>query len=58
MKELVLYLAKSLVDHPEEVEVNEIEGDRSIILELKVSPEDMGKLLVNRAYCQSYSNSS
>ncbi len=45
MKELVLYLAKSLVDHPEEVEVNEIEGDRSIILELKVSPEDMGKII-------------
>jgi predicted RNA-binding protein YlqC (UPF0109 family) len=45
VKELVLYLAKSLVDHPEEVEVNEIEGDRSIILELKVSPEDMGKII-------------
>lgn len=45
MKELVLYLARSLVDHPEEVQVNEIEGDRSIVLELQVSPEDMGKII-------------
>lgn len=45
MKELVLYLAKSLVDHPEEVQVNEIEGDRSIILELQVAPDDMGKII-------------
>ncbi|NLW25729.1 MAG: KH domain-containing protein [Clostridia bacterium] len=45
MKELVEYLAKSLVDHPEDVHVNEVEGERTIILELSVSPEDMGKVI-------------
>ncbi|MGI6453076.1 MAG: KH domain-containing protein [Syntrophomonadaceae bacterium] len=45
MKELVKYIAESLVEKPEEVEVNEIEGERSIILELKVAPEDMGKVI-------------
>ncbi|NLK97056.1 KH domain-containing protein [Defluviitalea saccharophila] len=45
MKDLVEMIAKALVDHPEAVEVNEIEGERSIILELKVAPEDMGKVI-------------
>lgn len=45
MKELLEYLAKSLVDKPEEVEVSQIEGERSVILELRVSPEDMGKVI-------------
>jgi predicted RNA-binding protein YlqC (UPF0109 family) len=45
VKELVKYIAESLVEKPEEVEVNEIEGERSIILELKVAPEDMGKVI-------------
>lgn len=45
MKELVEYLAKSLVDHPEDVHVNEVEGERTIILELSVSPVDMGKVI-------------
>jgi len=45
LKELVEYLAKSLVDHPEDVHVNEVEGERTIILELSVSPEDMGKVI-------------
>ncbi|NLB87642.1 MAG: KH domain-containing protein [Syntrophomonadaceae bacterium] len=45
MKELVEYIAKSLVDNPNEVEVTEIEGERSIILELRVAPEDMGKVI-------------
>lgn len=45
MKELIEYLAKSLVDSPAEVKVNEIEGERSVILELKVAPEDMGKII-------------
>ena len=48
MKELVEYLAKSLVDHPEDVHVNEVEGERTIILELSVSPEDMGKVIGKR----------
>lgn len=45
MKELVEILAKSLVDNPDEVVVNEIEGTQSIIIELKVAPEDMGKVI-------------
>ncbi len=45
MKELVEILAKALVDHPEEVEVKRVEGEKSVILELKVSPEDMGKVI-------------
>ena len=46
MKELLLYMAKSLVDDPERVEVREIEGeDGGTPLELHVAPEDMGKLI-------------
>lgn len=45
MKELVVVIAKALVDHPEAVEVNEVEGERSTILELKVASEDMGKVI-------------
>lgn len=45
MKDLLKTLAKALVDHPESVEVSQVEGERSIILELKVAPEDMGKVI-------------
>lgn len=45
MKELVEVIATSLVDHPEEVVVTEKETDKSIIVELKVSPDDMGKVI-------------
>ncbi|HHY04339.1 MAG TPA: KH domain-containing protein [Thermoanaerobacterales bacterium] len=45
MIELVEYIAKALVDHPENVSVNQVEGEQSIILELKVDPEDMGKVI-------------
>lgn len=45
MKELVEFIAKSLVDNPDEVTVNEIEGSQSIIIELKVASEDMGKII-------------
>ena len=45
MKELVEVIARSLVDSPEMVQVNEIAGEQSIILELKVAPEDMGKVI-------------
>ncbi|HQA59913.1 MAG: KH domain-containing protein [Tepidanaerobacteraceae bacterium] len=45
MLELVEYIAKALVDHPENVTVNQVEGEQSIILELKVDPEDMGKVI-------------
>lgn len=45
MKELVQVIAMSLVDHPEEVVVTETETEKSIIVELKVAPEDMGKVI-------------
>ena len=45
MKDLVKVIAVSLVDHPEEVVVTEKETDHSIILELHVASEDMGKVI-------------
>ena len=45
MKELVELIAKSLVDDPNAVEVNEVEGEKSTIIELKVAQEDMGKVI-------------
>jgi predicted RNA-binding protein YlqC (UPF0109 family) len=45
MKELLEQIAKSLVDNPEEVSVNEVEGEQSLILELRVSEDDMGKVI-------------
>lgn len=45
MKDLVEYIARSLVDSPEEVRITEIEGERSVVLELRVAPEDMGKVI-------------
>lgn len=45
MKELLEILAKSLVDQPDEVTVNMIEKEKSIVLELKVAPDDMGKVI-------------
>ena len=44
-KELVEFVVKSLVDAPEEVSVNVIEGEKSTILELKVAQEDVGKVI-------------
>lgn len=45
MKELLEMIARSLVDEPEKVTVNSIEEENSVILELKVSKEDMGKVI-------------
>ncbi len=45
MKELVEVIAKSLVDHPDEVVVTEKETEKAIIVELKVASEDMGKVI-------------
>jgi len=45
VKELVEYIAKSLVDYPEQVDVKQVEGERSVILELRVAQEDMGKVI-------------
>ena len=43
MKELLLYMAKNLVDNPDAVSVNEITDEDGLVLELRVAPEDMGK---------------
>jgi predicted RNA-binding protein YlqC (UPF0109 family) len=45
MKELLETIAKSLVDYPDEVRVNEVESEKTIILELSVAKEDMGKVI-------------
>jgi len=45
VKELVEYIAKALVDNPDDVHVNQIDGERSTILELRVAPDDMGKVI-------------
>lgn len=45
MKELLEVIAKNLVDQPDQVQVTETENDRALVLELKVAPEDMGKVI-------------
>lgn len=45
MKELVLFLAQSLVEFPDQVQVSETEGPDAVILELSVAPDDMGKII-------------
>jgi len=45
MKDLVEYIAKALADNPSQVSVSEIEGESSLILELRVAPEDMGRII-------------
>jgi predicted RNA-binding protein YlqC (UPF0109 family) len=45
MKELVEYIAKNLVENPEEVSIHQVQGEQSIILELRVAPEDRGKVI-------------
>ena len=43
MKELLLYIARNLVDDPEAVSVTEVEGPQELTLELRVAPDDMGR---------------
>ncbi len=45
LNELVAFIAKSLVDSPDKVEVREIAGEQTAVLELKVAPEDLGKII-------------
>jgi hypothetical protein len=45
MKELIKFIAKALVDKPDQVEVTEVEGERTSVLELKVAKEDLGKII-------------
>lgn len=45
MLELVKYVAQALVDHPDQVDVRQVENADSIVIELRVAPEDMGKVI-------------
>lgn len=45
MKDLIKYIAQALVDNPELVEVSEVEGNQTSVLELKVAKEDLGKVI-------------
>ena len=44
-KDLISYIAQSLVDHPEQVSVSEVEGKQTSVLELKVAKSDLGKVI-------------
>ncbi len=45
MKDLLIKIVKELVDDPEQVQVNEIEGSQTVVLELRVAKSDMGKII-------------
>ncbi len=45
MKELIEYIARELVDYPDQVRVTEIEGEQTSVIELKVAKEDLGKVI-------------
>ncbi|MBQ6206949.1 MAG: KH domain-containing protein [Oscillospiraceae bacterium] len=45
MKELLAYIARNLVEHPDAVNVTEIQRDEELTLELRVAPDDMGKVI-------------
>jgi predicted RNA-binding protein YlqC (UPF0109 family) len=45
MKSLLEEIAKALVDHPEDVQVTEVEGEQTTVLELRVRTEDLGKVI-------------
>ena len=60
MRELLTFVAQSLVDHPDQVVVRETEGPEAVILELSVAEEDMGKVIGKQgriACCGLYSES-
>lgn len=45
MRDLILYIAQALVDIPEAVVVNQVEGEKTTVLELRVAKEDLGKVI-------------
>lgn len=45
MKELIEYIAKALVDHPDQVQVKEVAGEKTLIYELRVGQGDLGKVI-------------
>jgi predicted RNA-binding protein YlqC (UPF0109 family) len=48
MKDLIDYIARALVDNPEEVSVSEVGGDQTLVLELRVAKSDLGKIIGKR----------
>lgn len=48
MKDLIATIAKALVDYPEQVEVHEVSGEQTSVIELKVAKEDLGKIIGKR----------
>jgi predicted RNA-binding protein YlqC (UPF0109 family) len=48
VKEVLEYIARAMVDEPEAVEVTEVTGERSVIFQLRVAPDDMGKVIGKR----------
>ncbi len=45
MKDLIKVIAKALVDHPDDVDIQEIEGEKTTVLELRVAKDDLGKVI-------------
>lgn len=45
MKELIKFMAQALVDHPDQVEVSEVAGEQTSVIELRVAKEDLGKVI-------------
>ena len=45
MKELIEYVVKTLVDHPDDLRISEIEGERTVVFELRCHPDDVGKVI-------------
>jgi len=45
LKELIEFVAKALVDNPDQVEVSEVAGEQTVVLELRVAKEDLGKVI-------------
>ncbi len=45
MKDLIIVIAKALVDFPDQVEIKEIQGEKTTVLELRVAKEDLGKVI-------------
>ena len=45
MKDLIMYIARALVDKPDEVEVSEVQGEQTSVIELKVAKDDLGKVI-------------
>jgi len=58
LKDLVEFMAKSLVDKPDEVSVNEMIGEQTTVVELKVAKEDLGKVIGNQGRMRTILNAA